>query len=138
MKHEPELLPGSKDHLWWKYFKVILKESNDAISPRVPCRGWECLRHRTDLDYSDFAIPGKGTQKRTRGLEATVDLTGGWTHDSFIHWSKKYLSAYGGEHILLAWALPWGRKQPQEGGWQESVEGTVKEWEGTQFSLRQG
>lgn len=39
MEHEVELPPALKEHLWWEYFKIILKENSDVISARDSCRG---------------------------------------------------------------------------------------------------
>lgn len=48
MEQEAELPLASKERLWWKYFKVILKEGSDVISCRSSCREWGLLGHRTE------------------------------------------------------------------------------------------
>lgn len=59
MKHELELLPGSKEHVCWKYLKIILKESSNVTPSRVSCRRWRILDTEQSVDYSDFIIQGK-------------------------------------------------------------------------------
>lgn len=89
MKHELELLPGSKEHVCWKYFKIILKESSNVIPSRVSYRRWRFLGTEQSMDYSDFIIPGKGKGKRTHYLEAPVGQALGRALHSFIHLFRK-------------------------------------------------
>lgn len=54
MRHEKSFLQPQKNGLWWKYFKIILKESSDVISSRLSCRGCRFFRYRTECGIFRF------------------------------------------------------------------------------------
>lgn len=63
---------GLKERLWWKYFKIILKESSDVISCRSSCREWGFLGHRTECGMFKHHRTREDRDKRTHCPEAVV------------------------------------------------------------------
>lgn len=58
-------LQPQKNGLWWKYFKIILKENSDVICSRASCRGWRFFQAQNRVWDSQVWL----YQRKARGRE---------------------------------------------------------------------